>query len=165
GVAHHLGAVDQAAAARLAAEVDVLGDGPLGQEVELLEDRGDAGGLRLERVGEGDGRAVELDGAGVGGLHPGEDLHERRLARAVLPDEGVDLAGTYLEVDAGEHLDPEEGLGDAAHPEERRVRAHRPTSTQVREAAERTTDRKSTRLNSSHVKISYAVFCLKKKIH
>src|SRR5690606_40617409 len=29
---------------------------------------------------------------------------------------------------------------------------------------ERTSDRKSTRLNSSHVKISYAVFCLKKKI-
>src|SRR5436309_6411202 len=27
----------------------------------------------------------------------------------------------------------------------------------------RNTDRKSTRLNSSHVKISYAVFCLKKK--
>src|SRR5690606_41794681 len=27
----------------------------------------------------------------------------------------------------------------------------------------RTRDRKSTRLNSSHVKISYAVFCLKKK--
>src|SRR5436309_7768722 len=29
--------------------------------------------------------------------------------------------------------------------------------------ARHTTDRKSTRLNSSHVKISYAVFCLKKK--
>src|SRR5690606_39355565 len=28
-----------------------------------------------------------------------------------------------------------------------------------------TQDRKSTRLNSSHVKISYAVFCLKKKKH
>src|SRR5207249_6591695 len=28
----------------------------------------------------------------------------------------------------------------------------------------RGTDRKSTRLNSSHVSISYAVFCLKKKI-
>src|SRR3989442_10097895 len=26
-------------------------------------------------------------------------------------------------------------------------------------------DRKSTRLNSSHVRISYAVFCLKKKTH
>src|SRR5690349_22177480 len=29
--------------------------------------------------------------------------------------------------------------------------------------AEMNTDRKSTRLNSSHVEISYAVFCLKKK--
>src|SRR5690606_39282567 len=29
--------------------------------------------------------------------------------------------------------------------------------------ADRLQDRKSTRLNSSHVKISYAVFCLKKK--
>src|SRR5690606_40423927 len=29
---------------------------------------------------------------------------------------------------------------------------------------QRPRDRKSTRLNSSHVKISYAVFCLKKKI-
>src|SRR6266511_3303565 len=28
---------------------------------------------------------------------------------------------------------------------------------------EKSSDRKSTRLNSSHVKISYAVFCLKKK--
>src|SRR3989442_3361458 len=30
-------------------------------------------------------------------------------------------------------------------------------------AAQRGADRKSTRLNSSHVRISYAVFCLKKK--
>src|SRR5438067_7872636 len=31
------------------------------------------------------------------------------------------------------------------------------------ELGRRNTDRKSTRLNSSHVSISYAVFCLKKK--
>src|SRR5258705_2704960 len=31
------------------------------------------------------------------------------------------------------------------------------------DAARRQTDRKSTRLNSSHLGISYAVFCLKKK--
>src|SRR5699024_11281635 len=31
-------------------------------------------------------------------------------------------------------------------------------------SASHTSDRKSTRLNSSHVSISYAVFCLKKKI-
>src|SRR2546430_5954500 len=33
----------------------------------------------------------------------------------------------------------------------------------VRGHGQRTTDRKSTRLNSSHSQISYAVFCLKKK--
>src|ERR1039458_10528048 len=37
-----------------------------------------------------------------------------------------------------------------------RARIHTPCSP-------RTTDRKSTRLNSSHLGISYAVFCLKKK--
>src|SRR5690606_41585141 len=34
----------------------------------------------------------------------------------------------------------------------------------LRDKATVLADRKSTRLNSSHVKISYAVFCLKKKI-
>src|SRR3712207_8605754 len=37
---------------------------------------------------------------------------------------------------------------------------HRPALGDLRELAE---DRKSTRLNSSHANISYAVFCLKKK--
>src|SRR5436309_7935934 len=57
------------------------------------------------------------------------------------------------------------GFGEAA----RRSSALRSTSfslwisakTPVRTCA--SGDRKSTRLNSSHVKISYAVFCLKKK--
>src|SRR5690606_42067653 len=39
------------------------------------------------------------------------------------------------------------------------LRGARPPSA----ARQRGKDRKSTRLNSSHVKISYAVFCLKKK--
>src|SRR2546426_6919447 len=42
----------------------------------------------------------------------------------------------------------------------RRVRTARPDFGQQREAVQ---DRKSTRLNSSHLVISYAVFCLKKK--
>src|SRR5688572_31331476 len=36
-------------------------------------------------------------------------------------------------------------------------------SSSPRTSAENPTDRKSTRLNSSHSQISYAVFCLKKK--
>src|SRR5256712_11934125 len=38
-----------------------------------------------------------------------------------------------------------------------------PTSGSAMSAFESRTDRKSTRLNSSHDQISYAVFCLKKK--
>src|SRR5690606_39961130 len=41
--------------------------------------------------------------------------------------------------------------------------ALRPHGVTHRRPALRKADRKSTRLNSSHVKISYAVFCLKKK--
>src|SRR3712207_7116783 len=47
------------------------------------------------------------------------------------------------------------------------VRRRRPTSRQGRSSAPPDSsvpgDRKSTRLNSSHANISYAVFCLKKK--
>src|SRR6266498_5324859 len=44
-----------------------------------------------------------------------------------------------------------------------RRRAHPRCSSTVKPECRRSTDRKSTRLNSSHVRISYAVFCLKKK--
>src|SRR5690606_13821098 len=40
-----------------------------------------------------------------------------------------------------------------------------PGGLHVERRASKLKDRKSTRLNSSHVKISYAVFCLKKKKH
>src|SRR5690349_23150809 len=39
----------------------------------------------------------------------------------------------------------------------------RPAQRGGRSGGRRAADRKSTRLNSSHVEISYAVFCLKKK--
>src|SRR3712207_7905131 len=59
---------------------------------------------------------------------------EAVVARLVVADAG-DEAGA----------DPEAGPEDLAHPPDPLV------------------DRKSTRLNSSHANISYAVFCLKKK--
>src|SRR5436305_7650598 len=43
------------------------------------------------------------------------------------------------------------------------VCAHRAHQRRPRQRAVGAEDRKSTRLNSSHVRISYAVFCLKKK--
>src|SRR2546430_5818798 len=48
----------------------------------------------------------------------------------------------------------------------KRPRASRPTNTKIPPASSKgapAKDRKSTRLNSSHSQISYAVFCLKKK--
>src|SRR5690606_41477708 len=62
--------------------------------------------------------------------------------------EGVDGGGDVFGADgveAGEAGEVEQGVGHC------------------RVGADRGQDRKSTRLNSSHVKISYAVFCLKKK--
>src|SRR5437667_4816133 len=52
---------------------------------------------------------------------------------------------------------PRTALDPAAPPRSSRAASGRGRRT------EPTTDRKSTRLNSSHITISYAVFCLKKK--
>src|SRR5438876_8529219 len=57
------------------------------------------------------------------------------------------------------HSPPYHGYGPAGGERARDREARR------RFAAGRERDRKSTRLNSSHPSISYAVFCLKKKKH
>src|SRR5258708_9507603 len=54
-----------------------------------------------------------------------------------------------------------DGVGGARGPRGGRRRARAPSSTRTTSWTAR--DRKSTRLNSSHQIISYAVFCLKKK--
>src|SRR3989442_8410388 len=63
------------------------------------------------------------------------------------------------------HLLSGAGIGDASHLGERREVVRRPERRRWGrpELIGRRQDRKSTRLNSSHVRISYAVFCLKKK--
>src|SRR3712207_8842998 len=63
-------------------------------------------------------------------------------------ERGDVLFVNQLMVDGRDGILPELGLGN-------------PRPQQVR--ADGTQDRKSTRLNSSHANISYAVFCLKKK--
>src|SRR5258707_9502584 len=47
--------------------------------------------------------------------------------------------------------------------DERFIWNYRPTPRNGLRLMKRSSDRKSTRLNSSHANISYAVFCLKKK--
>ena len=59
---------------------------------------------------------VDLDRAGVRRLHAVEDLHQRRLAGAVLPDDRVDGAAPDVDVDVvvGDHA--REALADPAQP-------------------------------------------------
>jgi hypothetical protein len=114
--------VEQAEAVGLAAQVDVLGDAAVRQQVELLVDHADAGALGVQRVREGDPAAEERDLALVRLVGAPEDLHQRRLAGAVLAHERVDLADAAGEVDAGDGGHGAEALDDAAHLERRLAR-------------------------------------------
>src|SRR5690606_41422322 len=81
--------------------------------------------------------------------HRRAGLEQRRVSRR---GGGPDLPGHRVD---GQHV-----LLRVRHP--RRAPAQPAADHGVARSAHRR-DRKSTRLNSSHVKISYAVFCLKKK--
>src|SRR5690606_41143825 len=83
--------------------------------------------------------------AGQGGEH---------LQVLVLDDPAVDLRRVDLTLEVLTPLERVAGV------DQRPVLGHRLLSQRL----VRLEDRKSTRLNSSHVKISYAVFCLKQKM-
>ena len=130
GFPFHAPAVHQRAAVRLAPEKDVLGDGPFGQQVELLVDDGDALLLRLAGVPEAYRLPVEQYLPRVRRVGPGEHLHQRGLAGPVLPDDRVDLTGPALQIHPVEHPHADEALLDAPHLQQRRalVLAQAPTS-------------------------------------
>src|SRR5689334_24010672 len=71
---------------------------------------------------------------------------------------GRPLAQAALELLEGRGVDED---GDRAW--DRLLDTDRPVGLEVEQRHLSVTDRKSTRLNSSHSSISYAVFCLKKK--
>src|SRR5256886_17178608 len=79
---------------------------------------------------------------------------DRQLAEQVFA--GVHQPGEEPRPEPGYDTEPQRG--EELRPRQQRVGRHR----EQRPAAEQR-DRKSTRLNSSHSQISYAVFCLKKK--
>ena len=100
---------------RLVAEEDVLGDGQDRDEHEVLVDHADAAGDRVGGPAIVDRLAVEQDLALVGRGQPVEDVHQGRLAGAVLAEERVDLARPHVEVDRVVGDDARVALGDAAH--------------------------------------------------
>ena len=88
------------ALAAVEAERDVLGDGQVLEQREMLEHHADAERARLRRAGELDRLALPAHLAGARLDQAVDDLHQRRLAGAVLAEQRVDLAGIEVEIDA-----------------------------------------------------------------
>ena len=97
----------------LHAEHDVLGDGEDRDEHEVLVDHADAGRDRVARTAELRPALSSMRiSPSSGGVEPVEDVHEGRLARAVLAEQAEDLAGLHDEIDPLIGHDPGEALGD-----------------------------------------------------
>ena len=111
---------------RLAAEKDVVGRRQFGNEIEFLMDDRDARPLGVLNAGELRRRAVEPNDAVVLDVHAGEDLHQGRLAGAVLADQRVHLAGPEIEIDVAERRDPAERFANARRLEDDAVAPVRP---------------------------------------
>ena len=81
----------------------------------MLVDHADAMRDRIAGRSESDRHTVDLDLAAIRSVEPGQDAHQRRLAGAVLPNQGVNLAPGGLEIDliVGHHRS--EPLTDGAH--------------------------------------------------
>jgi hypothetical protein len=82
-------------------------------EAELLRHQRDAKRLGVVRVNDFGRRAVNANHPAVSRMHPGDDLDQRALARAVLAANRADLAGIQRERDVLENLVRAEPLGES----------------------------------------------------
>src|SRR6185369_8160252 len=95
----------------LARREDVLRDAHRSEQAPLLEDERDPALLGRVLVREDHVlAAVEGDRPRVGTMDPREDLHQRALPRAVLPDERVDFAASDVEIDTLQGMDARKPL-------------------------------------------------------
>ena len=111
--------VDEPEPDRRTADGDVVGDRQVGNERQLLEDADDAGAVRGGGGVEGDVRPVKHDAAGVGPDDARQDLDQRRLAGAVLPQDGVDASRHDGQARILERAHAAIALRHALHPEDR----------------------------------------------
>src|SRR5690606_9803400 len=93
---------------------DIVANRQVWRQAEFLMDDRDAVIARVSRRRKDDRLAVEKDFAG-GRLHDaGEDLHQRRLARAILAEQGRYLPAADVEIDALQRLNTAVGFGNVA---------------------------------------------------
>ena len=101
-------------AAAVERQRDVLGDGQARKQGGVLIDRRDAERARRRRIHAMDRAPRDGQRAGVGALGTRDDLDQGGLARAVLADERVHLAGREIERYAAQRVDAGERLGDVS---------------------------------------------------
>src|SRR3990170_363249 len=94
------------------ADHDVLQDRHLGEEPDMLERARHPESSDLEGLQALDRRPVEQDPAAVGRQDPGDQVEERRLARAVRPDQRLDRPARDVEGTPSHGLEAAEALAD-----------------------------------------------------
>jgi hypothetical protein len=113
----HGGRVQHPPAGRVLGGEDVLRDRQVREQVRVLVHGGDAVPAGVQRAGEPDQLAVHLQLARVRLQQSGDHTDQRRLAGAVLPDQGVHPAGADGEVDVAQGVNRVEALGHPADPQ------------------------------------------------
>ena len=117
----HLEPVDAPAKRqRHVAHEDVLGDAELVEHHGFLVDRRYAGGPGVARSVAGERLAGDENLAFVRLVDAGEDLDQRRLARAVLADQRRHFARPQCETDIVQRAHAGKALGNARHRQDRR---------------------------------------------
>ena len=110
--------VDKPGFGRLPPQHEVLFDSEHRHQGRLLIDDGDAGVDGIPRGSERNLLAVQVHRPGVRSMQTGHDLDQCRLARAVFPDQSVDLPCLELGVDVGQGMHAVELLRDLLYLEQ-----------------------------------------------
>ena len=91
-------------------EAQVLGDAEVAEKVQFLMDEGDSPLGRLRRITRGVGLALQQHPARIGGQDAPKDVHQRRLARAVLADQTADFPRARLRLTSRSTRTPKKAL-------------------------------------------------------
>ena len=101
--------------------MQVFRDRHLHQHRQFLMHDADAGAVGVGRRARPIGLPVENDLAFVGGIDAGQQVDQRRLARAVLAEQHVPLAARDVERNVAQRDDAGKALADALHRQDRIV--------------------------------------------
>ena len=112
---------DEPSPQRLPIDEQVRQNGALREQAQFLVDNADAVLPCDDRGTDDDRDTVELDLAGVRANDAREHFHQRRLARAVFPDDGMNVTATHDEIHAVDGDDPSVALAEVANGDERGV--------------------------------------------